>query len=61
MLCLKQPLWASRVLAAMGISPDISKSALRVSFGWNSSDADVGATLAALGKIASRRALQGAA
>lgn len=52
---------SSRVLAAMGVAPDFAKSALRVSFGWASIEADVDVCLAALTKIASRRALQGAA
>ena len=51
----------SRVLQAMGIAPSIAKAALRVSFGWNSNQADVDAALAAVHKIAARRASLGAA
>ncbi|MES1199673.1 MAG: cysteine desulfurase family protein [Pseudomonadota bacterium] len=59
--CSSGKVRASRVLAAMGVALDLAKSALRVSFGWNSSEADVDVALAALHKIASRRALVGAA
>lgn len=59
--CSSGKVKSSRVLAAMGVAPDLAKSALRVSFGWASTEADVDACLAALSKIASRRALQGAA
>ena len=44
----------SHVLRAMGVSEDLSACALRVSFGWDSTDADVDAALAALGKLLSR-------
>ena len=59
--CSSGKVRASRVLAAMGVAPDLAKSALRVSFGWASRESDVDAALAALSKISSRRALQGAA
>ncbi len=51
----------SRVLAAMGVAPELAKSALRVSFGYASEENDVDAALAAITKIAQRRALAGAA
>ena len=44
----------SHVLQAMGISEELAASALRVSFGWNSSDADVEAVIASLLKLRSR-------
>ena len=44
----------STVLKAMGVSDEIAKCALRVSFGWNSVDADVDAAIAAIGKLVSR-------
>lgn len=59
--CSSGKVRSSRVLAAMGVAPDIAKAALRVSFGWNSTEADVDACLSALRKVASRRALVGAA
>jgi cysteine desulfurase len=58
--CSSGKVRSSRVLAAMGVAPELAKSALRVSFGWNSSETDVDVCLAGLGAIASRRALAGA-
>lgn len=46
----------SRVLAAMGVSEADSRRALRVSFGWNSTEADVDAALAAIHALAARHA-----
>ncbi len=59
--CSSGKVKSSRVLKAMGVAPDLAKAALRVSFGWSSSEADVDAALVALGKITARRMLQGAA
>ncbi len=59
--CSSGKVRASRVLGAMGVPLDLAKCALRVSFGWASTEADVDACLAALNKIASRRKLAGAA
>ncbi len=58
--CSSGKVKSSRVLAAMGVAPDLSRAALRVSFGWASTDADVEAALAALTTIAARRELAGA-
>ncbi len=44
----------SHVLKAMGIAEEIARCALRVSFGWSSSDEDVGAMLGALERFISR-------
>lgn len=59
--CSSGKVRSSRVLAAMGVAPDLAKSALRVSFGHASAESDADAALAALNKIAGRRALAGAA
>jgi cysteine desulfurase len=59
--CSSGKVRSSRVLAAMGVRPDLAKSALRVSFGWNSVESDVDAALSALNALAPRRALVGAA
>jgi cysteine desulfurase len=59
--CSSGKVRSSRVLAAMGVTPDLAKAALRVSFGWQSTEADVDACLGALRKVASRRALAGVA
>jgi cysteine desulfurase len=53
--CSSGKVRASRVLGAMGVAADLAKCALRVSFGWASTDADVDVALAALTKIAARR------
>jgi len=44
----------SHVLKAMGVSDDFARSALRVSFGWNSAQTDVDAAIASLVKLAQR-------
>ncbi len=44
----------SHVLQAMGVPGDLAASALRVSFGWNSGEAEVEAALAAFDKLARR-------
>jgi cysteine desulfurase len=58
--CSSGKVRSSRVLAAMGVAPDLAKAALRVSFGHESKESDVDEALYAFGKIAMRRA-QGAA
>ncbi len=59
--CSSGKVRSSRVLAAMGVAPDLAKAALRVSFGHESKESDVDEALNALNKIAARRALRGAA
>ncbi|HYD72831.1 MAG TPA: cysteine desulfurase family protein [Candidatus Binatia bacterium] len=54
--CSSGKVRASRVLAAMGIAPELAKAALRVSFGHESKESDVEEVLHALNKIATRRA-----
>jgi cysteine desulfurase len=49
------------VLQAMGVSEDIARSALRVSFGWNSTEQDADAALASLHKLVSRTRSRAAA
>ncbi|HUJ02014.1 MAG TPA: cysteine desulfurase family protein [Rhizomicrobium sp.] len=44
----------SAVLKAMGVPDEIAKCALRVSFGWNSADADVDAAIAAIARLVAR-------
>jgi cysteine desulfurase len=58
--CSSGKVKSSRVLAAMGVAPELAKAALRVSFGHESKESDVDEALAALNRIAARRA-QGAA
>ncbi len=45
----------SHVLKAMGVSDDLARCALRVSFGWNSTGADVDAALTSIGRLVARR------
>ena len=52
--CSSGKVKSSRVLAAMGVSPTLAKSALRASFGWASSEGDVDRLLAALDKVRAR-------
>jgi len=59
--CSSGKVRSSRVLAAMGVAPDLAKGALRVSFGHESKDTDVDEALHALNKISARRAPEGAA
>lgn len=59
--CSSGKVRSSRVLAAMGVAPDLAKAALRVSFGHESKQTDVDEALHALNKIAARRTLKGAA
>jgi cysteine desulfurase len=58
--CSSGKVGKSHVLAAMGIEPAISEGAIRVSFGWSSSEADVahfaGAFAKAMERIHRRRA-----
>ncbi len=58
--CSSGKVRSSRVLAAMGVAPELAKAALRVSFGHESKESDADEALNALAKIAARRA-QGAA
>ncbi len=51
----------SHVLGAMGVSEDVARSALRVSFGWNSTDQDVDAAIASLSKLSARTRSRAAA
>jgi cysteine desulfurase len=44
----------SHVLRAMGVSEDLANSALRISLGWNSSEADIDAALLSLERLAAR-------
>lgn len=59
--CSSGKVRSSRVLAAMGVAPELAKAALRVSLGHESKPSDVDEALHALGKIAARRPLRGAA
>lgn len=52
--CSSGKVGPSHVLAAMGVSDDLSDCALRISFGWSSTMADVEAFLEAFGEVVGR-------
>ncbi|MBY0564486.1 MAG: cysteine desulfurase [Hyphomonadaceae bacterium] len=59
--CSSGKVRSSRVLAAMGVDPQLARSALRISFGHASTEQDVDAVVAALHVVAARRrSLEGA-
>jgi cysteine desulfurase len=51
----------SHVLAAMGVKEDLARCALRASFGWDSTEADVEAALAAISNLVARVGTRAAA
>jgi len=53
--CSSGKVGPSHVLAAMGVPADLAECALRVSFGWTSTDADAEAFLAGFEKVLSRQ------
>jgi cysteine desulfurase len=60
--CSSGKVGPSHVLAAMGVAPELSECAMRVSFGWNSTVADVEAYLKGFGEVVGRhRARHGVA
>jgi cysteine desulfurase len=52
--CSSGKVKSSHVLKAMSVADDVAARALRVSFGWNSTEADVDAAVAAFSKLLSR-------
>jgi cysteine desulfurase len=52
--CSSGKISPSHVLAAMGVPEQRAREALRVSFGWNSTQADVDGAIAALSKLVAR-------
>ena len=52
---------ASHVLEAMGVAAPVSRGALRLTLGWNSTDSDVDAVLAVLGDTVARARAAGMA
>jgi cysteine desulfurase len=59
--CSSGKIGRSHVLKAMGVSDDLARCALRVSFGWNSTEEDADAAIAALEKLLTRIAARKAA
>jgi cysteine desulfurase len=52
--CSSGKVGRSHVLKAMGVSDDLARCALRVSFGWDSTPEDVEAAIASLEKLLAR-------
>jgi len=52
--CSSGKIAPSHVLSAMGVANELAGAAIRVSFGWNSTDQDADAVVASLVKLASR-------
>jgi cysteine desulfurase len=53
--CSSGKVGESHVLAAMGVAPEVARSAIRVSVGWSSSETDVDAFLMAWRDIVASR------
>src|SRR5690606_20903225 len=59
--CSSGKVSVSHVLFAMGVAPELAECALRVSFGWNSTEEDATAFLSALETILARQKRSGQA
>ena len=59
--CSSGKVGASHVLTAMGLAPEIANNAIRLSLGWNSSEADVATFLNVWGEVTRSRALRAVA
>jgi cysteine desulfurase len=55
--CSSGKIKRSHVLAAMGVEPGLAEGAIRVSFGWNSAEADVRQFLASFERTVAARAV----
>jgi cysteine desulfurase len=53
--CSSGKVKSSRVLAAMGVDPELTRSGLRVSFGWSSREEDIEAIIESLRTLLARR------
>ena len=58
--CSSGKVAASHVLSAMGISPELSKAAIRISLGWNTTHEDINHFISAWRKISKRHQLKAA-
>lgn len=59
--CSSGKVGASHVLLAMGIPPDLARTAIRISFGWNSQSSHVDRALGAYRELLTRRNLRASA
>jgi cysteine desulfurase len=53
--CSSGKVKSSHVLKAMGVNEELARCALRVSFGWNSTEVDADAALASIARLVARR------
>ncbi len=58
--CSSGKVAASHVLAAMGVSPDLARGAIRISTGWNTTAQDIEHFIAAWQRIIARRSTRAA-
>lgn len=58
--CSSGKVAASHVLAAMGVSPELARGALRISLGWNTTEEDIDRFTAAWQRILARRSTKAA-
>jgi len=56
--CSSGKVGASHVLAAMGLPADIASGAIRISLGWNTTEAEIDTFLGAWQALAGRQRLQ---
>jgi cysteine desulfurase len=59
--CSSGKVGKSHVLDAMGVSPELSRGAIRISSGWNTTEQDISRFVAALNKVKARRSARAAA
>jgi cysteine desulfurase len=59
--CSSGKVGKSHVLDAMGVSPELSRGAIRISSGWNTEEQDISRFVAALDKLKARRSTRAAA
>jgi cysteine desulfurase len=59
--CSSGKVGKSHVLDAMGVSPELSRGAIRISSGWNTEEQDISRFVVALDKLKARRTTRAAA
>ena len=59
--CSSGKVGKSHVLDAMGVSPELSRGAVRISLGWTTTEQDITRFIAALNKLKVRRNARAAA
>jgi cysteine desulfurase len=59
--CSSGKVGKSHVLDAMGVSPELSRGAVRISLGWNTTEQDITRFIATMSKLKARRNTRAAA